>query len=180
MALHPSEVYQALVPTLELYRNELDNYSDEDFFRKDSEERWSVGQVYEHLTATALYFFLKRATYAHEQRNGQWGGEKNEYGEKQFKYNSFPPIKIKIPEVLKGPEPVAKSREAYRELLLKIQEDSLQISEQIANDLGEYKVLQPAFGWLTAWEWFQLMEQHFRHHLRQKQELDTWLGLINS
>lgn len=175
MALAPAEVYQALVPTLELYLHDLDTYTEDQFYRKPSEMQWSLGQMYEHITATALYFFIKRATYAYEQRNGQVGGAKNEYGEKQFKYNSFPPIKIKIPDVLSGPEPIAKSPQEYKAILLKIKGEAQLLSQKIADDTGEYKVLQPAFGWLTAHEWFQLMEQHFRHHLRQKQELEAWL-----
>lgn len=178
MALPPHQVYEALIPILELYINDLDKYSEEEFQRKPAEMTWSLGQMYEHATNSALYFFMKRAQYCMEQRNGQIGGEKNEYGEKQYKYNSFPPIKIKIPDALRGPEPIAKTRDEYRTILEKIKTESLPLSEKIATDPGEYKCLQPAFGWLTAQEWFQLMEQHFRHHLRQKKELEEWLGIV--
>jgi hypothetical protein len=37
------------------------------------------------------------------------------------------------------------------------------------------KTAHPAFGFLDAFEWFQLIEIHFRHHLRLKNRLDKFL-----
>ena len=101
------------------------------------------------------------------------GGEKNEFGEKLFIKGSFPPVKIKIPEVLRGPEPVAKACKEYRSILEKVLSDSKNLIDAVSNDEGSYKALQPAMGWLSAQEWFYLHEMHYRHHLRQKAELDV-------
>jgi hypothetical protein len=35
-----------------------------------------------------------------------------------------------------------------------------------------YKVKHEGFGWLNAREWFDLVGMYFRHHLRQKGELE--------
>jgi hypothetical protein len=96
------EIQTALEKSIEYYKKSLFEYSSEQFVTKPNEQEWSVGQMYEHICMSALYFFFKRANYCLEQRNGQIGGDKNIYGEKQFKYNSFPPTQLKIPEVLKA------------------------------------------------------------------------------
>jgi hypothetical protein len=105
-----------------------------------------------------------------------WGGEKNQYGDNLYKHNGFPPIKIKIPAAVRGPEPVAKTRAEYKPLLEKIVADAEQLIVPVTDDLGEYKCIQPAFGWLNAHEWYHLMEMHFRHHLRQRAELETLMS----
>jgi hypothetical protein len=45
--------------------------------------------------------------------------------------------------------------------------------EAASHDDGSYKTLQVAIGWLDAKEWFYLHEMHYRHHLRQKTELES-------
>ncbi|WP_325167484.1 hypothetical protein [Lederbergia citri] len=37
------------------------------------------------------------------------------------------------------------------------------------------KVEHGGFGWLNAREWYDLVGMHFRHHLRQKDELEQRL-----
>jgi hypothetical protein len=168
-----TDVYKNLETTVNQYISSLDDYSDEQFFYKKDEETWSLGQMYEHLTVSSNFFFLANCVRCLEKRKGQEGGEKNEFGEKLFMKGSFPPVKLKIPEVIRGPEPVAKSREAYRPILEKILVDSKNLIEAVSNDDGSYKAIQPAMGWLNAQEWFYLHEMHYRHHLRQNAELAT-------
>ncbi len=171
--MSPTEVYQNIETVVNQYINSLDDYSDEQFFFKTNEETWSLGQMYEHLAVSSQFFFLANCVRCLEKRKGQLGGEKNEFGEKLFIKGSFPPIKIKIPEVLRGPDPVAKSRQEYRQILEKILVDSKNLIEAVSNDDSSYKALQPAMGWLDAKEWYYLHEMHYRHHLRQKIELES-------
>ena len=144
-SLSPLEIYEHLERVVKGYQEALDRYSDEQFTHKSAEDVWSLGQMYEHLVLTSNFFFLANTLRCLEQRKGQWGGEKNKYGDNIFEYNSFPPVKIKIPEAVRGPEPVAKTRAAYGPLLEKV---------------------------LNAREWYHNMEMHFKHHLRQQAELE--------
>lgn len=169
----PADVYPALQATLESYIAALDRYTDEQFAQKPAEDVWSLGQMYEHLYTGATFFFMANIRRCLERRKGQEGGELNEYGRNLYKYNGFPPIKIKIPEVLRGPEPVAKSREDYKSLFAGILTQARAFIEPVTEDDGTYKTLQPAFGYMTAREWYHLMEMHFRHHLRQQKELEV-------
>ncbi len=170
------EISQKLENTINQYIDSLDNYSDEQFAYKSAEDVWSLGQMYEHLYITSGYFFMAHVMRCLEQRKGQIGGEKNEFGEKQYKFGTFPPIKIKIPEVLRGPEPVAKTSSEYKVLLAKVLVDAQKLIEPIEANDGQYKTLHPAFGWLNANEWFHMLEMHFNHHLRQKTELEGYLS----
>lgn len=169
----PTEVYPKLQSAVNQYISSLDDYSDEQFFFKQDEETWSLGQMYEHLTGSSNFFFLANCVRCLEKRKGQEGGEKSHFGEQQFKHGGFPPVKLKIPEAIRGPELVAKTRQEYRQILEKILVDSKKLIEVVSNDDGSYKALQVAMGWLDAKEWFFLHEMHYRHHLRQKTELEN-------
>ena len=162
------------------YLSALDRYTDEQFAAKPADDEWSLGQMYEHLYLATTYFFLANTKRCLEKRKGQEGGEMNDNGRNIFKYNSFPPIKIKMPEVLRGPEPVAKDRTAYKTLFKETLQDGLQLADALHGDDGNYKTLHPALGWLNAREWLQSAEVHARHHLRQQAEREQWLGVAGS
>ncbi len=149
-------IYNNLETVVNQYFSSLDSYSDEQFFLKKDEETWSLGQMYEHLTVSSQFFFLANCVRCLEKRKGQLGGEKTHFGEQQFKYGGFPPVKLKIPDAIRGPEPVAKAREEYKIILKKILADSQNLIESVRNDDGSYKALQVAMGWLDAKEWYYL------------------------
>jgi len=172
--LSPQAIFDSLQVTVNHYIDSLNNYTEEQFAKKQAEDIWSLGQMYEHLTLTANFFFLANTLRCLEQRKGQLGGEKNQYGDNLYKYNQMPPVKLKIPEPLRGPEPVAKPLAEYKAILEKNLVDASNMIEAIEKDKGEYKCIQPAFGWLNAHEWFHLMEMHFKHHLRQQAELESY------
>lgn len=169
----PTEIFEHLEKTIQGYMEALDGYTDEQFVHKSADDVWSLGQMYEHLYITSNFFFFANTVRCLEQRKGQMGGEKNQYGDNIFKYNSFPPVKVKIPEVLRGPEPIAKTREDYRSLLEKVLADAKKLIEPVTHDAGNYKCFHPVFGWLNAHEWYHNMDMHFRHHLRQQKELES-------
>jgi DinB superfamily len=175
--LTPQIIFESLDATVKSYITALDRYSDEQFAFKEADDIWSLGQMYEHLALSGTFFFLANIVRCLEQRKGQIGGEKNQYGDNLYKHNSFPPIKIRIPDVLRGPEPVAKNIDSYRQSLTQIVADAQKLIDVVTNDVGQYKCIQPAFGWLNAHEWYQLLEMHFRHHLRQQQELEAFAGV---
>jgi hypothetical protein len=173
-------INSALITLLNLYKNALSGYSEEQFSHKQSAEIWSLGQMYEHLATSANFFFLKNIKYCLEQRNGQIGGEKNEWGVNVFKYNSFPPIKAKVPG--NAPDPVAQPKENYEIIFEKIIQQLENQQDAIEADAGEYKTMHPVFGWHNAKEWLQSFEMHHRHHLRQKAELRNFAqceGLVS-
>lgn len=166
-------INEALISLLISYKEALSSYSDEQINHKQADDIWSIGQMYEHLTMSGNYFFMKNIKYCLEKRNGDMGGEMNDNGKKVFSYNSFPPIKVKVPGG--GPQPVAQDKESYAAAIdLLIAQLNIQ-EEKIQNDPGDYKTQHPVFSWHNAKEWLQSFEMHHRHHLRQKTELEGYL-----
>ena len=163
----------SLEATLEHYKDALMRYDDAQFYFEPAGGGWSLGQMYEHVTASGLYYFPKRIGYILESRNGQVGGELTDIGRQVLAAGSFPDARLQIPEALRGPEPVARTRSEYAELLDGIAETARRLAPLAAANAGTYKIYHPPMGFLSAAEWYQLLEMHTRHHLRQQQRLET-------
>lgn len=164
-------IFAQIEKSLTHYLNNLDKYSDTQFYFKATPDTWSLGQMYEHLTMSHS-FFIYHINNCLQKRKGQEGGEKNEFGKKIQLKNSFPPIKIKMPEEWRGPEPIAKTIEEYK-AIVPIMKDNMQaLLDNIRNDDQSYKTLHVAAGFLSAIEWLQVADMHLRHHFRQQEELE--------
>jgi hypothetical protein len=157
----------------EIYRQSLDNYSDAQFEHKSDANIWSLAQMYEHVCMTGKKFFLANTKRCLEKRNGEEGGEMNAKGAYVFANGGFPDVKVKMPEAVAVIPIVGRGREIYKKEI----EEILASAEVFANvldaDAGTYKIPHPVFGPLNANQWYQNLEMHTRHHLRQKAELET-------
>ena len=172
-----TELKTSFAEIMQSYIDALDRYSDEQFMAKPDEAEWSLGQMYQHLYEANTYFFLANVKRCLEKRKGQRGGEMTAAGDNVYEHNSFPPIKIKRPAAPNTPEPIAQDREIYKALYAQTLSDGLAWAEALAQDDGDYKTEHFRFGWLNGAEWLQGLEIHARHHLRQRQERETWLGV---
>lgn len=152
------------------YKNELQNYSLEQLRYKSEEAVWSIGQMYDHLILVA-HAYLDNVEICSTLNNVQLLG-KTEFGEQLYKVGGFPPVKFKLPDELNTPPNNSDSKE---ELTSRIDQVILRLNhwESKVNNINpNYKVKHMSFGWLNAREWYDLVEMHFRHHLRQKDELE--------
>ncbi|WP_338777039.1 DinB family protein [Metabacillus sp. FJAT-52054] len=159
---------------IETYKISLQNYSLEQLRYISEQGIWSIGQMYNHLIVVA-HEYLDRVE-ACEKAVGDQKQEKTEFGVQLFTIGGFPPIKIKLPDELDTPPDNTKSKEdmilELNELMIRMKELEVQVKDSNPN----YKIKHGGFGWLNAQEWFSLIGMHFRHHLRQKDELDLKLG----
>ena len=171
-----AEIYQKLEQVIQIYIEALNQYSEEQFGYKQNDDTWSIGQMYEHLLSSSYQLFFKKIDACLRQQYGSPEGEKTSEGAKVFSYGSFPPIKIKVPEAWQGPPLSAQSRESYAAALNQLLTDARRLGEEIAKDTTAYKTHHVVLGMLTAAEWYQLLEMHFRHHLRQQEELEHFLS----
>jgi hypothetical protein len=174
------EINAALHKTMEPYLEALGTYTDEQFAHKEADDIWSLGQMYEHMVVATNFFFLANIVRCLDKRKGQEGGEMNANGDNVYSYNSFPPIKVKVPGSENAPQPEAKEKGSYVGSFSKILADLDALAERIAEDEGTYKTLHPPFGWLNAIQWYQMLEMHHRHHHRQKAELEGFAGVVNA
>ncbi|MGG6312434.1 DinB family protein [Paenibacillus macerans] len=158
---------------IELYKIDLKRYSIDELKYVSGEGVWSLGQMYDHVILAALDYLdqaQKCSSANEEQRQG-----KTEAGSQLFQAGSFPPVKIKLPEGF-GDEP-SNSRtvdDLMRGLDIVLKRMT-EWEEKVDTINPNYKVRHGGFGWLNAREWFDLVGMHFRHHLRQKAELERKL-----
>jgi DinB superfamily len=167
--------YHNWLKTVAFYESELPKYSESDFFKKQSEEAWSIGQMYQHLVKGTMVFHAKFAENAlATDENSEEG--KTMPGKISYLIGGFPPIKIKVPASTEYTPPQPKSKESVIEDLKNLKIQLQDLAEKIDASDSRGKTKHPGFGYLTALEWFQMIEMHFKHHLRQKKRLDKFLG----
>lgn len=171
------DINAALHQTLTPYLQSLGTYTDEQFAHKEADDIWSLGELYEHLVTSANFFFLANTVRCLDKRKGQEGGEMNANGENIYSYNSFPPIKVKVPGSDKTPKIEFKEKGSYVGSFNKILADVDALTDRIAENGGTYKTNHVVCGWLNAKQWYQMLELHHRHHHRQKAELEGYAGV---
>jgi hypothetical protein len=101
---------------------------------------------------------------------------KTEQGRAVFALGSFPPIRISVPPsetyTPKQPESKQQLLDGLQQVVRRMRE----LEPTLEATPKRSKVPHPSLGALNAVEWFQLVEMHFRHHLRQKERLDAFLA----
>ncbi|MBN8193356.1 DinB family protein [Bacillus sp. NTK074B] len=162
------------LPLIETYKSFLQAYSPEQLRYTPEQGVWSIGQMYDHLLVVAHEYL--DSVEACALSDGEQMQGKTEFGDYLFNIGGFPPIKIQLPPELNASPDNTKSKEAItRELdqLIKRMKELEMKGEEINPN---YKQEHGGFGWLNAQEWYDLVGMHFRHHLRQKYELDeAWV-----
>lgn len=169
------KVYQNWLKTVAFYESELPKYSAADFTKKQSEEAWSIGQMYQHLVKGTMVFHAKFAEDALASDENSAEG-KTMPGKISYLIGGFPPIKIKVPASTEYTPPQPKSKEAVMEDFVNLKIQLKDLAEKIDASDRKGKTKHPAFGYLSALEWFQMIDMHFKHHLRQKKRLDALLN----
>lgn len=158
---------------IETYKIYLQDYSLEQLRHITAEGVWSIGQMYDHLILVA-HDYLNNVETCEATKEEQTLG-KTEFGEHLYKIGGFPPIKIKLPDELNTTPNNSDSKEYLISRLDQVIERSSQWESKVDAINPNYKVKHEGFGWLNAKEWYDLVNMHFRHHLRQKCELERKL-----
>ncbi len=157
---------------------ELEKYNEEPFKRKPNDTSWSLGELYNHLYVSTL-FYLKNIDNCIEKKESKVGGRKNIAGTITFFQNSFMPFKYKLGVNEKYPPEMPKDIMAIKDKLIKLMKLMYFAGEKIEKLSKEdlkHKTKNPGFGFLNASEWYRLAEIHFRHHMRQKNKLETFIS----
>lgn len=163
------------IKVIEQYINDLQSYSMEQLRFFSEEGVWSIGQMYDHVIRVALEYIENVEACAKEVVEQRLG--KSEFGEKLFLNGGFPPIKIKLPDELNSPPNNSDLSEVLCSRLDEVMQLMRKWEHKIDDINPNYKVKHGGFGWLNAKEWYELVGMHFRHHLRQKSELEERLTI---
>lgn len=152
----------------------LDTYDERNFNCKPDQESWSIGQVYYHLVHGTQNFHLRMVRQCMD--NPAHAHEKKTFpGKIVFFMGRFPPIRIKVPPsdmyTPKQPESIAAIRRDLNTLIGTMPT----IANELSQKQHQGKAQHPRFGYLSGDEWFAMIQMHFRHHLYQKNRLDSFL-----
>ena len=152
------------------FKQALHDYSSEQLKYISEEGVWSIGQMYDHLIIVAHEYLdnMESCTALNEEHPLQ----KTQFGEDLFRNGGFPPIKIRLPDELNSPPNNSDSKEDLISRMDQLIQRYSQCESKVDFINPNYKVEHGGFGWLNAREWYVLVGMHFRHHLRQKDELE--------
>ena len=159
---------------IETYKIELQKYSLEQLRFITADGVWSIGQMYDHVILVAMEYLDNVEACAALKEEQKLG--KTDSGEHLYKIGGFPPIKIKLPDELNTPPSNSDSVEELSSRLDQVNQRLRRWESRVDAINPNYKVKHGGFGWLNAREWFDLVGMHFRHHLRQKSELEHRIG----
>lgn len=160
---------------IETYKSFLHSYSQEQLGFIPEQGSWSISQMYDHVIVVAHEYLDSVEACAlavEEQTEG-----KTEFGEYLFNIGGFPPIKIKLPAEMDSPPDNTKLKEDIMLELDLLMKRMNELNMKVIHINPNYKEEHGGFGWLNAQEWFDLVGMHFRHHLRQKYEIDESMGI---
>ncbi|MGB3182120.1 MAG: hypothetical protein WBB45_12070 [Cyclobacteriaceae bacterium] len=167
-----TDVFQALANALNTWHSALENYSLVQLTKAPDYNKWSVGQLYLHLVEETSWY-LKQAESAIGGGNDA-EAEMGEVLQGWFRKNSFPDRKF---AGLAGPQsvPQPRSRQQIEEGLVRLRQNLGILETKLKQKGSVGKAAHPEHGYLSAEEWLQYAKMHFRHHLRQKDQLDNYL-----
>ncbi|WP_416144793.1 DinB family protein [Planococcus koreensis] len=154
-------------------KNELNNYSPEQLRHIQKDGVWSIGQMYDHIILVAHEYLDNMEACAALNEEQPLG--KTRFGDQLFREGGFPPVKIRLPDEMNA---APNNSDSKKELMRRMEEIIQRLSQWESNvDTvnPNYKVKHGGFGWLNAREWYDLVEMHSRHHLRQKEELESYI-----
>jgi len=166
------------VKVIETFKNALQNYSLEQLRYISADGVWSICQMYDHLILVALEYLEKVEACAISKEEQKLG--KAEFGENLFKNGGFPSIKIKLPNELNAPPNNSDCNEVLLSRLVQVEKKMQYWQSTVDQINSNYKVKHGGFGWLNAREWYDLVDMHFRHHLRQKSELEDRIAFLRN
>ncbi|RLQ92809.1 DinB family protein [Planomicrobium sp. Y74] len=156
-----------------IFKNELSIYSPDQLRHVSGEGVWSIGQMYDHIILVA-HEYLDNVEICAASYEIQLVG-KTLKGEQLFKDGGFPPNKIRLPDEMNAPPNNSDSKEKLEERMKEVIERLEHWESKLPSINPNHKAKHGGFGWLNAKEWCELVEMHTRHHLRQKEELKSYL-----
>lgn len=160
--------------TTDIWIKDIEQFSYEQICTKPSPNSWSLGQVCIHLIDSTNSFLEQISICLSNNENAT--EEMTENAKTMFFNNEFPN------DLIEGPSSNnitchPNSKEEILSSLAKIKVTVSYYDTQILNSKFNGKTKHPGLNYFNAIEWLQFIEMHFRHHLRQRNRIKTFLKL---
>jgi hypothetical protein len=158
--------------TTDLWIKELEQYDFIQLCAKPSANSWSLGQLYLHLVNETRYYIDQIKTCI--STNDHSTEEPSSNAKTMFLNNDFPD------EALEGAPgnayiPQPDSKEQLINALLNLKTEMSKVAVMISESQFKGRTKHPGLSYFCADEWLQFAEMHFRHHLRQRKRIDSFL-----
>lgn len=170
--MDPRQVLERLDRTAAEWRRRIDGFDDRTFQLCPDPHHWCAGQVAHHVALASDYLLDNALACARgDGERGRWAV----LPALMFLIGSFPPIRIRLGvlppdlESLRHPDPV--DRELARRLVERIEERMRAAAEPVGRASPAIRRAHFTAGWFNGAQWFQSVEMHARHHLRQLERL---------
>jgi len=161
--------------TIDFWIDELKKYTLSQLHAKPAPGSWSLGQLYMHLLADTQYYLEQ--IHACLASGNNIDGDSTPHAKVMLRNNEFPDILIEgSPDNIHVPQPA--SMEQVMTDLLALKAEMNRTAAWITTTPVQGKSQHPGFNYLTAEEWLQFADMHWRHHLRQKKRIDTFLNTV--
>ncbi len=163
--------YSNFLKVFAIWQQDLNQYTESNLLQQVTPDSWTLGQVYNHLISATLNFHLQQvATCSVSNENSK--KHKNFKGFLAYTIlNGFPPIKIKVPPSNTYTPKQPTSKEEISSNLEKVTQAMKESLDKLTSS-NKGKTAHPGFSYITAQEWYRMVEMHWRHHLRQKKEIE--------
>ena len=164
------KTYKRFEATVIRWEKELEQYSIEVFTQKTNPQTWSIGQVYEHITNSTLNFHVKQIEACLVSNSNKDKG-KTFIGWLSLFIKRIPPIEIQIPPEENFEPLQPEGKQVIKERLNDLKKLFSQLSIKIDASKYKGKTNHPGMGYLSAADWFEVIEMHFRYHERDKRRI---------
>lgn len=165
------DTYKKLLPLSKYWLKELDYYGANQFKKKVNSTSWTIGQIYDHILVYSLEVHVKAIQECLQAKNESTKKTRKSFrGSIVFAWGGYLPIKYKSNPYKEPSQPL--SAEKVKDDFYRFLKVIYKVAKEIDYKKSNNKVKHPSFGYLTAEEWFQLIEMHITHHVRQKKKLD--------
>jgi hypothetical protein len=169
-----NKIINSIQVVFDAYDSLFEVYNTEQFLTHPGKNQWSLAQVYNHLIHGAQESV---DTQINKALQGSANSKKSKtfLGKVFFFLGSFPPIRAKLPASLKGTKNYPTKDMIDRKDLAKLRVDLMDQAQMLIQNPVTAKTKHPLFGYLTAAEWIEFIDMHFRHHLRQIKRIKKYL-----
>jgi len=161
--------------TIDGWISGLQQYRPESLVLKPDERSWSIGQLYVHILEETDWY-MGQIQLCLGNADNITGGKKSTADE-MFLKNEFPDMIIKGDPLTSGKIQQPHSTDQLQTGLKALRDQMNMLWNLLYHCDVKGKSEHPGLGYFSPEEWIQYAEMHMRHHLKQKDRIDTVLKL---